>query len=137
MIYNELYQQGENNMLHLIQLYKMGQDKDFFISIFSDLEYELEELGWIQDPETLINDLLFNNFGLTIESERQLAQITQTILNKKDLHFLKALPWAFQYYSITDITKNARKIKNKKMLAIIFDMIYNECINKTQGETNE
>lgn len=79
-------------MLHLIQLYKMVQDKDFFISIFSDLEYELNEMGWSADPETLINDLLFNHFGLTIESERQLAQITQTILNKKDLHFLKALP---------------------------------------------
>jgi hypothetical protein len=70
----------------------MVQDKDFFISIFSDLDYELNEMGWKDDPETLINDLLFNHFGLTIESERQLAQITQTILNKKDLHFLKALP---------------------------------------------
>lgn len=79
-------------MLYLLQLYKMVQDKDFFISIFSDLEYELEELGWSVDPETLINDLLFNHFGLTIEDDRQLAKLTQTILNKKDLHFLKALP---------------------------------------------
>jgi hypothetical protein len=70
----------------------MVQDKDFFISIFSDLEYELNEMGWSADPETLINDLLFNHFGLTIEDDRQLSQLTQTILNKKDLHFLKALP---------------------------------------------
>ena len=79
-------------MLHLIQLYKMVQDKDFFISIFSDLDYELNEMGWSADPETLINDMLFNHFGLTIEDDRQLSQLTQTILNKKDLHFLKALP---------------------------------------------
>ena len=79
-------------MLYLLQVYKMVQDKDFFISIFSDLDYELNEMGWSADPETLINDLLFNHFGLTIEDDRQLSQLTQTILNKKDLHFLKALP---------------------------------------------
>ena len=79
-------------MLYLLQLYKMVQDKDFFISIFSDLDYELNEMGWSADPATLINDMLFNHFGLTIEDDRQLAKLTQTILNKKDLHFLKALP---------------------------------------------
>ena len=79
-------------MLYLLQGYKMVQDKDFFISIFSDLDYELNEMGWSADPETLINDMLFNHFGLTIEDDRKLSQLTQTILNKKDLHFLKALP---------------------------------------------
>lgn len=80
-----------DNMLHLLQLYKMIQDKDLFINIFSDLDYELNEMGWKDDPETLINDLLLNHFGLTIEDDRQLAKITKTILNKKDLTFLKAL----------------------------------------------
>ena len=118
-------------MLYLLQLYKMldKKQKTIFINVFSDLDYELNEMGWSADPETLINDLLLDLFDLTIEDDRQLAKLTQTILNKKDLHFLKALPWAFQYYSITDTTKNARKIKNKNkcwhtfplMLLLIID----------------
>jgi hypothetical protein len=79
-------------MLFLIQLYKMVQDKDYFIALFSDLDHELYEMGWIDDPETLINDMLFNHFGYTLEDNWQLSQLTQCILNKKDLQFLKALP---------------------------------------------
>lgn len=79
-------------MIYLLQLYKRIQNKALFIEVFSDLDYELYEMGWIDDAETLINDLLLDLFDLTIEDDRQLSQLTQTILNKKDLHFLKALP---------------------------------------------
>jgi hypothetical protein len=81
-------------MIYLLQLYKMfdKKQKTLFINVFSDLDYELNEMGWSADPETLINDLLLDLFDLTIEDDRQLAKLTQTILNKKDLHFLKALP---------------------------------------------
>ena len=78
-------------MIYLLQVYKMIENKDLFIQVFSDLDYELNEMGWKDDPETLMNDLLFNHFGLTSEDDRQLKMFTNTILNKKDLSFLKAL----------------------------------------------
>lgn len=78
-------------MIYLLQIYKMIAKKDLFIAIFSDLDYELNEMGWSDDPTSLMNDLLFTHFGLTIEDEYQLNQFTNTILNKKDLSFLKAL----------------------------------------------
>lgn len=76
-------------MMYLISLYRMVEDKELFISLFSDLDYELNEMGWSEDPNTLINDMLFNHFGLTMESDKQLEMLTQCIINKKDLSFLR------------------------------------------------
>ena len=53
-------------MLHLLQVYKLVQNKQLFIDVFSDLDYELNEMGWSADPETLISDLLFDHFDLEI-----------------------------------------------------------------------
>jgi hypothetical protein len=69
----------------------MVDDKKLFISLFSDLEFELEEMGWNEDPEGLINDMLFNHFGLTVEDDKQLSKMTAVILEKKDLTFLESL----------------------------------------------
>ena len=78
-------------MIHLLQIYKMIQEKQYFIDLFSDLEFELYDMGWIDDPTTLINDMLFNHFGITIECDRQLEMVTNCIINKKDLSFLGRL----------------------------------------------
>jgi hypothetical protein len=78
-------------MIYLLQVYKMIARKDLFIAIFSDLDYELEEMGWKDDPTSLMNDLLETHFGLTIEDEWQLQQFTSAVIQKKDLNFLKAL----------------------------------------------
>lgn len=67
-------------MIYLIQLYNMINDKELFINLFNDLSYEFEDMGWCDDPETLIEDLLFNHFGLTISDEYQLESITKSIV---------------------------------------------------------
>lgn len=79
-------------MIFLLQVYRRVTDKDLFIKIFSDLEFELEEMGWKDDPDTLMNDILFNHFGFFIQDDWQLSEFTRIVLNKKDLNFLKALP---------------------------------------------
>jgi hypothetical protein len=79
-------------MIHLLQIYKLVKDKDLFIWLFSDLDQDLEDLGYQDDPETFVNDMLMNHFGFSISDERQLKILTNTIVNKKDLNFLKALP---------------------------------------------
>lgn len=78
-------------MIYLMQLYKMIENKKLFIGIFSDLDYELNEMGWNDDPETLINDLLFNHFDLSIECPKQLAMITNSIINKNGLKMCQAV----------------------------------------------
>ena len=54
-----------------------------FLSLFADLEFELNELGWRGDETTLVNDMLFNHFGFSIEDEDQLKNITDAILDSK------------------------------------------------------
>jgi hypothetical protein len=79
-------------MFYLLQLYRLFKDKkdrEYFIKIFSDLEFELDELGYRECPEDLIQDLLINHFGIEVESDRQLKKLTETILKKKDLSFLR------------------------------------------------
>lgn len=67
-------------MIHFLQLYKMVDNKKLFINLFNDLSFELDEMGYRDFPEELIQDLLFNHFGLEIEDERQLQRFTGFIL---------------------------------------------------------
>ena len=67
-------------MIHLIQLYKLVDDKKLFISIFDDISYELEELGFKDFPCELIDDMLFIHFGISLEDENQLERLTNCIL---------------------------------------------------------
>lgn len=69
-------------MITLLELLKITNTPNFFYKLFSDLEYELDELGWRGDEKTLINDMLFNHFGVTIEDERQLESLVSIILDK-------------------------------------------------------
>jgi len=74
-------------MIYLMQILKMldkAQRKQF-VALFSDLDYELDELGWRGDETTLVNDMLFNHFGMTIEDSGQLKMLTDSILKKGSL----------------------------------------------------
>jgi hypothetical protein len=74
-------------MIYLMQILKMldkAQRKQF-VALFSDLDYELDELGWRGNETDLINDMLFNHFGLSIEDDSQLQRLTDSILKKGNL----------------------------------------------------
>jgi hypothetical protein len=79
-------------MLHLMQIYKLIDNKDLFIELFNDLSFELDELGYSNFPEMLINEMLDNHFGIYLECDKQLQRITETIIKKQgSLHFLKMI----------------------------------------------
>ena len=74
-------------MIYLLQILRMlnkKQQKEF-VALFSDLDYELNDMGWKGDETTLINDMLFNHFGLSIEDDSQLQRLTDSILKKGNL----------------------------------------------------
>ena len=80
-------------MLHLLQLYKMIENKKLFINIFNDLSYEIEEMGYLhlEDQMELVNEMLDNHFGIYLEDHRQLEKLTQAIINKQGkLELLRA-----------------------------------------------
>lgn len=81
-------------MIYLLQVLKMigKKEHDFFITIFNDLSFELEDLGYKECPEDLINDLLDNHFGIYIEDDRQLKMFTECIMKKQGkMDFIKNL----------------------------------------------
>lgn len=74
-------------MMVLMQLLKMlnKTQRKQFLQLFSDLDYELDELGWRGNETDLVNDMLFNHFGLSIEDESQLKRLTEVILKPESL----------------------------------------------------
>lgn len=74
-------------MLYLIQLLKMLNKKQQkqFVELFSDLDYELNDMGWKGNETDLINDMLFNHFGMSIDDADQLQMLTNSILKKGNL----------------------------------------------------
>lgn len=74
-------------MIHLMQLLKMlnKTQRQQFLELFSDLDYELDELEWRGNEADLINGMLFNHFGFSIEDESQLNRIAEVILKPESL----------------------------------------------------
>jgi hypothetical protein len=74
-------------MIYLMQILKMldKAERQQFVALFSDLDYELDELGWRGNETDLVNDMLFNHFGMEIEDENQLKMLTESILKKGNL----------------------------------------------------
>ena len=72
-------------MFYLIQVYKMITNKALFISLFNDLSYEINELGYsdLFDQFELINELLDTHFGLYIEDFKQLQKVGTCILSNQ------------------------------------------------------
>lgn len=71
-------------MLHLLQLLNMLSKKQFelFEQLFSDLDYELNDMGWKDNENELISGMLFNHFLIDLLDEKQLDNITKVILDK-------------------------------------------------------
>lgn len=80
-------------MIYLIQVLKMlnKTQRQQFLTLFSDLDYELDELGWRGNETDLVNDMLFNHFGLSIEDETQLKRLTEVILKPESLRSAVAM----------------------------------------------
>jgi hypothetical protein len=74
-------------MIYLLQILKRlnKKQRQQFLALFSDLDYELDELGWRGNETDLVNDMLFNHFGMEIEDENQLKMLTESILKKGNL----------------------------------------------------
>ncbi len=71
-------------MIYLIQLLKAlsKEDIELFKSLFSDISFEIEELGYQGNESELINDMLDSHFGLSLEDQAQLDSLTKIILDK-------------------------------------------------------
>lgn len=71
----------------LMQILKMlnKTQRRQFLALFSDLDYELDELGWRGNETDLVNDMLFNHFGFSIEDKGQLQRLTEVILKPESL----------------------------------------------------
>jgi len=69
-------------MIYLLQILKMldKKQRQEFVALFSDLDYELDELGWRGNETDLVNDMLFNHFGMELEDKDQLQMLTDAIL---------------------------------------------------------
>jgi len=72
-------------MLYLLQLLKLLDNKQrkFFGVLFDDLSMEIEDMGYEGHETELVNEMLFNHFGLTVEDDKQLQVFTDYILNNQ------------------------------------------------------
>lgn len=59
--------------------------REQFLALFSDLDYELNDMGWLGDETTLINDMLVNHFNISIDDSKQLKMLTESILKEGNL----------------------------------------------------
>jgi hypothetical protein len=80
-------------MIYLLQILKRlnKQQRQQFLAMFSDLDYELDELGWRGNETDLINDMLFNHFGMELEDKNQLRMLTDAILKPNVLKSAMAM----------------------------------------------
>ena len=74
-------------MIYLLQILKRlnKQQRHEFVAMFSDLDYELDEMGWRGNETDLVNDMLFNHFGMELEDKNQLQMLTEAILKPNSL----------------------------------------------------
>jgi len=80
-------------MIYLLQILKRlnKQQRQQFLAMFSDLDYELDELGWRGNETDLVNDMLFNHFGMELEDKNQLQMLTDAILKPNVLKSAMAM----------------------------------------------
>lgn len=72
-------------MIYVMQLLSLMNKNqiELFEGLFEDLTFELEDMGWSEDPETLVNDMLDNHLGFSFECDKQLKEVTNCILSGK------------------------------------------------------
>lgn len=80
-------------MIYLLQILRRlnKQQRQQFLAMFSDLDYELDELGWRGNETDLVNDMLFNHFGMELEDKNQLQMLTDAILKPNVLKSAMAM----------------------------------------------
>jgi hypothetical protein len=80
-------------MIYLLQILKRlnKKQRQEFVALFSDLDYELDELGWRGNETDLVNDMLFNHFGMELEDKDQLQMLTDAILKPNVLKSAMAM----------------------------------------------
>lgn len=80
-------------MIYLLQILKRlnKKQRQQFLALFSDLDYELDELGWRGNETDLVNDMLFNHFGMELEDKNQLQMLTDAILKPNVLKSAMAM----------------------------------------------
>jgi hypothetical protein len=80
-------------MIYLLQILKRlnKKQRQEFVALFSDLDYELDELGWRGNETDLVNDMLFNHFGMELEDKNQLQMLTDAILKPNVLKSAMAM----------------------------------------------
>lgn len=82
-----------SNVIYLLQILKRlnKKQRQQFLALFSDLDYELDELGWRGNETDLVNDMLFNHFGMELEDKNQLQMLTDAILKPNVLKSAMAM----------------------------------------------
>ena len=72
-------------MIYLLQLYRLLdiEQQKMFISLFDDLNYEIDELGYKGSETDLISEMLENHLGVTFECDKQVRRLTDCILKNQ------------------------------------------------------
>ena len=73
-------------MIYLMSILNKVSNINDFQAVFSDLDFELNELGYSNNPTELIDDLLIKHFDIEMTDQKQLNQLTKTILNKNSFN---------------------------------------------------
>lgn len=71
-------------MIYLMQLFKRIDDLKYFQALFTDIDFE--ELGYEDDKQELINEMLLEHYGFSIIEDKQLDSITNVILRVKSFN---------------------------------------------------
>jgi len=110
-------------MMYLMQILKMlnKEQRKQFVELFSDLEYELDELGWRGDETTLVN-----HFGLSIEDERQLEKFTEAVLDKKKIES------AFAVVNMKNNPNYSQRVKVKNLNTALQSYMKENNVNEDQ-----
>ncbi len=69
-------------MIYLMQIIRMldKNQLELFYKLFNDISFELDEMGYRDFPEELVDDIMDNHFGIRFEDDRQLEMFTACIL---------------------------------------------------------
>lgn len=74
----KLFKNKGGIMIYLMQVLKMIPNVDDFLALFSDLDHEINELGY--EENELVSTMLFNHYGIEIQCDKQLTMTTKVIM---------------------------------------------------------
>ena len=73
-------------MIYMMQILRLlnKRERETLVAAFSDLSFEIEELGYEGLEDELISDMLFNHFGIEMQEPKQLRWLTDWVLEKQN-----------------------------------------------------